>query len=216
MEGEEDTPLQVTPVSSVHSPVSNEVDIVLDASVSTEADPLGVVPTSSTTLTLAIGDALTTVLMAMREFRHEDFVRLHPGGELGKRLGLRIEDVMHSLDDALTVSLDQDIFEITKLMTENPLGAALVLDSDKRLLGIITDGDIRRCLSMNRDFNSIKLSDIMNKAPVSVPVKASLDEAMKMMEDRPSQISVLPVIDLTKNVCLGLLRLHDIYQSKLY
>ena len=203
-------------VGNVHSPVSNEVDIVLDASVSTEADPLGVVPTSSTTLTLAIGDALTTVLMAMREFRHEDFVRLHPGGELGKRLGLRIEDVMHSLDDAVTVSLDQGIIEITKLMTENPLGAALVLDSDKRLLGIITDGDIRRCLSMNRDFNSIKLSDIMNKAPVSVPVQASLDEAMKMMEDRPSQISVLPVIDLTKNVCLGLLRLHDIYQSKLY
>ena len=123
---------------------------------------------------------------------------------------------MSSIGDAVTVSLDQDIFEITKLMTEKPLGAALVLDKDKCLLGIITDGDIRRCLSINRDFNSIKLSDIMNNDPVSIPVQASLDEAMKMMEDRPSQISVLPVIDLTRNVCLGLLRLHDIYQSKLY
>ena len=203
-------------VGNIHSPVANDVDIILDASVSTEADPLGVVPTSSTTLTLAIGDALTSVLMAMREFKHEDFVRLHPGGELGKQLRLRIQDVMHSLDESVTVSPDQDIFEITKLMTDKPLGAALILDGEKHLLGIITDGDIRRCLSINRDFNSIKLTDIMNKAPVSVPVQASLDEAMKLMEDRPSQISVLPVIDLSRNVCVGLLRLHDIYQSKLY
>ena len=203
-------------VGNVHSPVSNEVDIVLDASVSTEADPLGVVPTSSTTLTLAIGDALTSVLMAMREFKHEDFARLHPGGELGKQLRLRIQDVMHSLDEAVTVPLDQDFFEMTKLMTDKPLGAALVLDDEKHLLGIITDGDIRRCLAMNGNFNSMKLIDIMNKDPVSVPVQLSLDEAMKLMEDRPSQISVLPVMDLSRNVCVGLLRLHDIYQSKLY
>jgi arabinose-5-phosphate isomerase len=203
-------------VGNVHSPVSNEVDIVLDASVSTEADPLGVVPTSSTTLTLAIGDALTSVLMAMREFKHEDFARLHPGGELGKQLRLRIQDVMHSLDEAVTVPLDQDFFEMTKLMTDKPLGAALVLDDEKHLLGIITDGDIRRCLAMNGNFNSMKLTDIMNKDPVSVPVQLSLDEAMKLMEDRPSQISVLPVMDLSRNVCVGLLRLHDIYQSKLY
>ena len=203
-------------VGNVHSPVSNEVDVVLDASVSTEADPLGVVPTSSTTLTLAIGDALTSVLMAMREFKHEDFARLHPGGELGKQLRLRIQDVMHSLDEAVTVPLDQDFFEMTKLMTDKPLGAALVLDDEKHLLGIITDGDIRRCLAMNGNFNSMKLTDIMNKDPVSVPVQSSLDEAMKLMEDRPSQISVLPVMDLSRNVCVGLLRLHDIYQSKLY
>ena len=203
-------------VGNVHSPVSNEVDVVLDASVSTEADPLGVVPTSSTTLTLAIGDALTSVLMAMREFKHEDFARLHPGGELGKQLRLRIQDVMHSLDEAVTVPLDQDFFEMTKLMTDKPLGAALVLDDEKHLLGIITDGDIRRCLAMNGNFNSMKLTDIMNKDPVSVPVQSSLDEAMKLMEDRPSQISVLPVMDLSRNACVGLLRLHDIYQSKLY
>lgn len=203
-------------VGNVHSPVSNEVDVVLDASVSTEADPLGVVPTSSTTLTLAIGDALTSVLMAMREFKHEDFARLHPGGELGKQLRLRIQDVMHSLDEAVTVPLDQNFFEMTKLMTDKPLGAALVLDDEKHLLGIITDGDIRRCLAMNGNFNSMKLTDIMNKDPVSVPVQSSLDEAMKLMEDRPSQISVLPVMDLSRNVCVGLLRLHDIYQSKLY
>ena len=203
-------------VGNVHSPVSNEVDIVLDASVSTEADPLGVVPTSSTALPLAIGDALTSVLMAMREFKHEDFARLHPGGELGKQLRLRIQDVMHSIDEAVTVPPDQDFFEMTKLMTDKPLGAALVLDGEKHLLGIITDGDIRRCLAMNGNFNSMKLTDIMNKDPVSVPVQSSLDEAMKLMEDRPSQISVLPVMDLSRNVCVGLLRLHDIYQSKLY
>ena len=101
-------------------------------------------------------------------------------------------------------------------MTDKPLGAALVLDSENHLQGIITDGDIRRCLAINRDINSVVLTDIMNKDPVSVPVQASLDEAMKLMEDRPSQISVLPVIDLSRNVCVGLLRLHDIYQSKLY
>ena len=190
-------------VGNIHSPVANDVDIILDASVSTEADPLGVVPTSSTTLILAIGDALTSVLMAMREFKHEDFARLHPGGELGKQLRLRIQDVMHSIDEAVTVPPDQDFFEMTKLMTDKPLGAALVLDGEKHLLGIITDGDIRRCLAMHGYFNSMKLSDFMNKDPVSVPVHASLDEAMKLMEDRPSQISVLPVMDLSRNVCVG-------------
>ena len=203
-------------VGNIHSPVSDKVDVVLDATVSKEADPLGVVPTSSTTLTLAIGDALTSVLMAMREFKHEDFVKLHPGGELGKQLGLRIQDVMHSLDEAVTVPPEKDFIEVTKMMTEKPLGAALVLDENKNLLGIITDGDIRRCLATTGNFNSMKLTDIMNKDPVSVPIHASIDEAMKLMEDRPSQISVLPVMDPSSHVCLGLLRLHDIYQSKLY
>lgn len=203
-------------VGNVHSPVSEEVDVVLDATVSKEADPLGVVPTSSTTLTLAIGDALTSVLMAMREFNHDDFVKLHPGGELGKQLGLRIQDVMHSLDESVTVRPEKDFFEVTKLMTEKPLGAALVLDKKKNLLGIITDGDIRRCLALNGNLNNLQLTDIMNKDPISIPLHASLEEAMKLMEDRPSQISVLPVIDVSNNECLGLLRLHDIYQSKLY
>ena len=203
-------------VGNAQSPVANRVDIVLDASVSSEADPLGVVPTSSTTLTLAIGDSLTSVLMAMREFKHEDFARYHPGGELGKQLGLRIQDIMHPLHEAVTVSPNSELIDVTKLMTKNPLGAALVMDEKKQLMGIITDGDIRRGFSLNSDFESLKLKEIMNNNPVFVPLHASLDDAMKLMEDRPSQISVLPVVDISQNECVGLLRLHDIYQSKLY
>jgi len=203
-------------VGNIQSPVSSAVDVVLDATVSSEADPLGVVPTSSTTLTLAIGDALTSVLMAMREFKHEDFARFHPGGTLGKQLGLQIQDVMHSLEEVVTATVDNRLIDIAKLMTEKPLGAAVILNEKNELLGIITDGDIRRIISQRNDAMNLNISEIFHKDPISVPLHASLDEAMKLMEDRPSQISVLPVIDFSINQCVGLVRLHDIYQSRLY
>ena len=202
-------------IGNIQSSVAKKVDIILDASVLSEADPLGVVPTASTTLTLAIGDSLTSVLMVMREFKREDFAKFHPGGELGKQLGLKIKDVMHKLDEVVTVSLNHNLIDVTKLMSEKPLGAALILDSKNMLKGIITDGDIRRCFSKYPEVN-LTISDLINGQPTSVPITASIEEAMKLMEDRPSQISVLPVVESIDGKCVGLLRIHDIYQSRLY
>ena len=129
-------------IGNIKSPLARKVDIVIDSSVSKEADPLGVVPTSSTTLTLALGDALTAVLMNERKFRHEDFVRYHPGGELGKSLRLGIKDILQPLKNVAVVNKHHTFREVVALMTEKPHGAALVLSENNKLMGIITRRDI--------------------------------------------------------------------------
>ena len=203
-------------IGNIKSPLARTVDIVIDSSVSKEADPLGVVPTSSTTLTLALGDALTAVLMNEREFKHEDFVRYHPGGELGKSLRLEIKDILQPLKNVAVVNNHHTFGEVVALMTEKPHGAALVLSDNYELEGIITDGDIRRCLTTTKDLNTLEVKDLMSKNPVSIPVQAPIQDALTLMEDRNSQITVLPITEKDGKTCAGLLRLHDIYQTKLF
>ena len=203
-------------IGNIKSPLSRKVDIVIDSSVSKEADPLGVVPTSSTTLTLALGDALTAVLMNEREFRHEDFVRYHPGGEVGKSLRLEIKDILQPLKNVAVVNNHHTFGEVVALMTEKPHGAALVLSENNKLMGIITDGDIRRCLTTTKDLNTLEVKDLMSKNPVSIPVQAPIQDALTLMEDRKSQITVLPITEKDGKTCTGLLRLHDIYQTRLF
>jgi arabinose-5-phosphate isomerase len=202
-------------VGNPRSPMAQKVDVVLDASVSKEADPLGLVPTSSTTLTMAIGDALSGVLMAARGFKYEDFARFHPGGVLGKRLRLTVKDIMQPLHRVAQVKRSLRLMEAVVLMTEKPQGAALVLTDSNILEGIITEGDLRRCLLSNQDFNQLKVEQAMNPNPVSVSAHALLHDAVTLMEDRGSQISVLPVVEDDGKTCIGLLRLHDLYQTKL-
>ncbi|MCH8012954.1 MAG: KpsF/GutQ family sugar-phosphate isomerase [Candidatus Marinimicrobia bacterium] len=203
-------------VGNINSPLANKVDVVLDASISREADPLGIVPTSSTTLTLAIGDALVAVLMTAREFNHEDFAAFHPGGDLGLRLILTAKDVMQPLNQVAVVTRSQNIREVVIQMTEKPQGAALVLSSDNKLNGIITEGDLRRCLAQNGDIDVLSVEEVMNSNPVTIRRKTLIQEAMTLMEDRVSQISVLAVLDEDGNTCVGLLRIHDVYQTKLF
>lgn len=203
-------------IGNIKSPLSRNVDIVIDSSVSKEADPLGVVPTSSTTLTLALGDALTAVLMNEREFKHEDFVRYHPGGELGKSLRLEIKDILQPLKNVAVVNKHHTFGEVVTLMTEKPHGAALVLSENNELMGIITDGDIRRSLATTKDLNTLEVKDLMSRDPVSIPVQAPIQDALTLMEDRKSQITVLPITEKDGKTCTGLLRLHDIYQTRLF
>ena len=202
-------------IGNMDSTLADKVDVVLDSTVSSEADPLGVVPTNSTTVTMAIGDALAAVLMTAKKFNQEDFARFHPGGNLGRRLKLQVKDILTVLDKVAVVSPKQSLKEAVLLMTKKPQGAALVSDSSKKLFGIITDGDLRRGFAKNGNINELIVSDVMKKKPIFIYSNARLQEAVTLMEDRISQISVLPVLDENNDKCIGLLRLHDIYQSKL-
>ena len=200
-------------VGKTDSPMARDADIVLDASSGGEADPLGIVPTTSTTLTLAIGDALACALMKARGFSLQDFARFHPAGQLGRNLTLTVGDVFHKAQHCALVPAGVSVRELVIEMTKYPLGAACVVDKAGRLRGIVTDGDIRRMLQTVVNLDSLKCLDIMTKSPVCISPEASLGDAVHLMEARKSRLSVLPVVD-GDNKCLGIIRIHDIYQPQ--
>ena len=199
-------------VGNMDSFIAKNSDIVLNGTVEKEIDPLGVVPTTSSLVVLAIGDALASVLMVQRGFDKKDFARNHPGGELGKQLALKVESVMHPLNDVAQIDENDSISSCASKMTEKPLGAALHLDND-RLKGIVTEGDLRKSIASTSDLSN-SILDFINNNPISINPSISILDAMKVMEDRHSQISCLPVID-SDGKCLGLVTLHDLYQTKL-
>ena len=203
-------------LGNMKSPLVRQMDVVLDASVQKEADPLGIVPTSSTTLTLAIGDAITGVLMSQGDFKQDDFARLHPAGDLGRRLRLIVENIMQSIQDVAIVSKNDNLRKVVIEMTEKPQGAALVVDGENQLIGIVTEGDLRRALADGKDIDKITVIDLMTPNPIAININSPLKEAIILMEDRKSQISVLPVVKNDGKTCAGLLRLHDIYQKNLF
>jgi len=199
-------------VGNMDSFIAKNSDIVLNGTVEKEIDPLGVVPTTSSLVALAIGDALASVLMVQRGFDKKDFARNHPGGELGKQLALKVESVMHPLNDVAQIDENDSISSCASKMTNRPLGAALHLDNDI-LKGIVTEGDLRKSIASTSDLSN-SILDFINNNPISINPSISILDAMKVMEDRHSQISCLPVID-SDGKCLGLITLHDLYQTKL-
>ncbi len=199
-------------VGNMDSFIAKNSDIVLNGTVEKEIDPLGVVPTTSSLVALAIGDALASVLMVQRGFDKKDFARNHPGGELGKQLALKVESVMHPLNDVAQIDENDSISSCASKMTYRPLGAALHLDNDI-LKGIVTEGDLRKSIASTSDLSN-SILDFINNNPISINPSISILDAMKVMEDRHSQISCLPVID-SDGKCLGLVTLHDLYQTKL-
>ena len=201
-------------IGNIKSPIIKDLNVVLDATVSNEADPLGIVPTSSTTLTLSIGDALAGVLMSKKGFVKEDFAKFHPAGDLGKRLRLTVKNIMQQIDDVAVVNANDNLRDVVIAMTDKPQGAAIVICKDNKF-GIITDGDLRRLLVEGNNIDSLVAEKAMTSDPISVSIEMPLDNALKLMEDRKSQISILPVID-SNNRCVGLIRLHDIYQTHLF
>jgi arabinose-5-phosphate isomerase len=198
-------------VGNTRSPLAKQADAVLDASVAREADPLGLAPTSSVVVALALGHALAVALAQARSFSADDFARTHPSGQLGRNLLLRVADVMHGLEEIAVTAPTTSLREVVVAMTHRPLGAACVVESDGRLAGLVTDGDIRRALQKHDDIRPLTAVDVMTPRPVSVSPEITLREAVLLMENRNSQISVLPVVE-TGGRCLGLLRLHDVYQ----
>jgi arabinose-5-phosphate isomerase len=201
-------------LGNVSSELAGNMDVVLDASVECEADPLNIAPTSSAIVALALGDALASALMVARGFTHEDYARCHPGGQLGRNLLLTVADVMHTEESLAWVGPEASAKDLVVAMTERPLGAACVVGPDRCLLGLVTDGDLRRAFHRCDDIRELSAKDIMTTCPVVVVPGASLREALALMEDRSSQISVLPVVDAASGGCLGLLRLHDVFGAK--
>lgn len=199
-------------VGNIDSPIAAAADVVIDASVVKEADPLNLMPTSSSTVSLAIGDALASALAQAREFTAEDFATYHPGGQLGRNLLMTVGEVMHPVERVACARADETLREVVIRMTKAPFGAACVLSAEGVLEGILTDGDIRRVLAEDGDILAKKVGTCMTASPIHTVIAMSLGEAVRIMEDRPSQISVLPVVEEGSLKCLGLLRLHDVYQ----
>ncbi len=199
-------------VGNTKSPIAQQADVVLDGGVTQEADPLEIVPTASAIVAMGLGDALAAILMVKRGFEKKDFARLHPSGQLGRNLLMRVGDAMHRVKDVAQVKLTDSIREVVIVMTERPLGAAVVQDTQGKLLGLITDGDIRRCLKQYDDIRQLTAQDIMTKDPISIEDNLSIGEAIDIMENRPAQISVLPVVNASTGQALGLFRIHDAYQ----
>lgn len=201
-------------VGNVNSEIARVADAVLDASVAREADPLDLAPTSSAVCALAWGDALAAALEVAKGFHGDDFARLHPAGQLGRNLLNRVADVMKGMDEVAWIAPTATLREVVIALTKFPQGACCVADEEKRLLGIITDGDIRRMLERTEDFHGISAAELMTANPVTITRDAPLADALKLMEDRPRQIYVLPVLEPNGGPCCGLLRLHDVYQPQ--
>ena len=201
-------------LGNVASPLASAVDIVLDASVRAEADLHNLAPTSSAAVALAIGDALAVAVMQARRFTPEDFAVYHPAGQLGRNLELAVGEVMHGTADTAFATPGDSLRAVVIAMTQHPLGAACVIDEEGRLAGLITDGDLRRALEKYDDIRPLCAAQIMTPNPTLIGPQARLHEALRLMEDRPSQIYVLPVVEQATRKCLGLLRLHDIYHGR--
>lgn len=199
-------------VGNTDSPIAAKADVVLDAGVETEADPLNLMPTSSSTVALAIGDALAAGVVKARDFTAEEFATFHPGGQLGRNLLMTVGEVMHPVERVARAGPDATLREVVIGMTRYPLGAACVVGPEGRLRGILTDGDVRRLLSREGDILELRMENVMTADPMATRPDMTLGEAVRIMEDRASQISVLPVVADEGGQLVGLLRLHDAYQ----
>ena len=192
---------------NLRSTLSRYADVSIDIGVKKEACPLGLAPTSSTTVTLAMGDALAVVLLKRKGFRKEDFARIHPGGSLGKRLTLKVKDVMRIGEGIPEVKVNTPIKEVIKEMSQKTLGFTTVLDGKGKLSGIITDGDLRRALEKGVNFNLLKAKDIMTKNPLTISKEKYAHEALEIMEK--NGITSL-VIKNEKEEVEGVVHLHDL------
>ena len=194
------------------SPLASKCDIALDCSVRAEACPNNLVPTSSTTAALVMGDALAIALLEKRNFTAEDFAHLHPGGSLGRRLLMRVEELMHTNSEIPLVKPGASVPEAILEITGKRLGTVLVANDDDTLAGIFTDGDLRRLVQSDKDFHKRSVGDVMVKNPKTIKRGALLDEALAVMEKH--SITVLAVVN-RENQPIGIIHLHDILKSKL-
>ena len=203
-------------LGNTKSNLAHKVDAILDASVAREACPLNLAPTTSSTVALAIGDALAMTLVQMKGLTPEDFAFNHPAGRLGKRLTLRVSDLMHGIDHYPKLLPEAKWTEVICALTEMNLGAVNIVNRDNYLLGIITDGDLRRWIlkTKSSQLDSLTARDIMTSSPVVVTPETLAYDALQLMEQRPSQISVLAVVNQEQQ-SIGLIRLHDIVKSGL-
>ena len=200
-------------VGNANSTLAKNADVVLDVGVEKEACPLGLAPTSSTTAALAYGDAIALALLQKRNFTASQFAVFHPGGSLGRKLLLTVGNIMHKGDENPLVSVDTTVQEALFVITDKGLGAVSVVDEEGKMLGVLTDGDIRRGLSKGVDFLQRSVADLMTKAPKYITADKLAAQALHLMEsNQPKPITVLPVLDENK-VVIGLLHMTDLVRQ---
>jgi arabinose-5-phosphate isomerase len=193
------------------SSMAQAATVNLDVSVAKEACPLGLAPTASTTAALAMGDALAVALLESRGFTEEDFARSHPAGSLGRRLLLRIEDLMHSGDALPRVSEQASVSEALLKMTEKGLGMTTVVDDEGRLAGIFTDGDLRRLLDHGEvNIQKLNIDQVMHRDCFTIQPDLLAAEALRLMDEH--RINALPVVDDAGQLC-GALNMHDLLRA---
>ncbi|MGN1124914.1 MAG: SIS domain-containing protein [Candidatus Gastranaerophilaceae bacterium] len=191
------------------STLANASDIILDISVEREACPLGKAPTASTTVTLAVGDALAICLLEKRGFTEEDFLIFHPSGALGKGFTYRVKDLMKSED--LPIAKENDFFmDVVSLISAHKLGMAIITNNDNILTGILTDGDIRRNITKHNDIQNIKAFDAMTKQPKTVEADSYAESALHLMEKY--SITALPITDKEGHP-VGIVHIHDLLKA---
>lgn len=200
-------------VGNPNSTLAKNSDIVLNVGVTREACPLGLAPTSSTTAALAYGDALALALLSKRKFTASQFAVFHPGGSLGRKLLLTVEDIMHSGSENPLVKADISVQDALFVITDKGLGAVSVVDADNKMLGVLTDGDIRRGLSKGVDFLKRPVTELMTASPKTITKEKLAAQALHIMEsNRPKPITVLPVVDAENHV-IGLLHMTDLVRQ---
>lgn len=195
---------------NINSTLGKTSDVVLDISVEREADTLGKAPTASTTATLAMGDALAVCLMEKKGFTKEDFLMFHPSGKLGKGLTYKVKDLMITGDRMPLVSEEQSFYDVIKIISEYKLGMAMVLDSAKQLVGVLTDGDIRRTLIKHADTSSLSVKDVMTVNPKRITSDSYAASALNLMEKY--SITALAVVD-DNNYPTGVIHIHDLLRA---
>jgi arabinose-5-phosphate isomerase len=189
-------------------------DVIINAFVNREADPLNLAPTSSTTVSLVIGDSLASTIAKVKHFKPENFAFYHPAGQLGKRLLLNVEDLLILDQGEPIISVSATMKELIETITKPNLGGAIVVDNHRKIIGIVTDGDLRRAILKFGNILDRKIEEIMTKNPICVKKGTKAIDALHIMEDRPSQISVLPVVD-DEDKPIGLIRIHDLIKAGL-
>ena len=195
-------------VSHIESFLAQHANYVLNATIAEEACPYNLAPTTSTTVHMALGDALAVCLLQLRGFSSQDFARVHPGGSLGKRLYLKVEDIYVN-NELPVVSVEMGTEDVIMEITAKRLGAAAVTDPDGQLCGIITDGDLRRMLATQPQWQLLKAKDIMGNKPKTLDKGAYAVEALELMQ----QNNITQIIVMNKNKIAGFVHLHDLLKE---
>ncbi|GAB2522269.1 KpsF/GutQ family sugar-phosphate isomerase [Microbulbifer agarilyticus] len=192
------------------SPLAQSADVNLDIAVETEACPLNLAPTSSTTVTLVMGDALAVALLEARGFTAEDFAFSHPGGALGRQLLLKVADVMHAGEELPQVSPETPLSKALLEMTSKGFGMTTIVDSNGQLLGVFTDGDLRRVIDQKLELDTATMEQVMSRRPKTISAHTLAAEALRIMED--NKITALVVED-PEHHPIGLLHMHDVLRA---
>ncbi|MFQ5686444.1 MAG: SIS domain-containing protein [Candidatus Scalindua sp.] len=201
-------------MGEANSTLARYSDIIIDIGNIEEACPFNMAPTTSSTVIMVLGDAIAVALMKMRGFKLNDYALLHPGGQLGKRLIMTVADVMLKGDDNPLINISDSVKDCVLKISEKQAGAVSVICDNGKLMGIVTDYDIRRHLEKEENIFSMKIEEIMNSKPISIYDDEKAFSALKIMQERKKPITVLPVINSEK-IVVGILRLQDLVKEGL-